>query len=349
MQHELSLFGKRSLKSAAAPVARLFAKLRQSTSRNSHANEVMILGYHRVAADAVSAERDAIYGLVTSAKTFEQHLELVREEYEVLPLGEAVKVVRGERQTARPVAAITFDDGYRDLYDEAWPILKRLGMPATIFLPTAYIGTSKLLDHDRIYWLALKAHERELDLTSLLTGAGLPAEKVSAIAADPRPLSLADHIVYLPSETRERIMSSLENVLGSDLGRPTGTELLTWEMVAEMSETGISFGSHTDHHPVLTLEAEADIERELLNSKRALEEHIRRPSYHFAYPNGRHNTTIKRLLSRIGFDVAVTTERRFNHRGDDLLTLGRVCLCEESTRGLLGQYSSSVARLRLAI
>ncbi len=309
----------------------------------------MILGYHRVVADAAQAERDAIYGLVTSAETFERHLELVREEYDVLPLDEAIKVLRGERKATRPVAAITFDDGYRDLYDEALPVLKRLGMPATVFVPTAYMGTTKLLDHDRIYWLALKASEREIDLAAPLTRAGLAPEKVSAICADPRPLSLAEHIVYLPSEIRERIMGQVEETLGGSLGRPAGADLLTWEMIAEMTEAGISFGSHTDRHPVLTLEAEDEIERELLSSKRALEEHLNQPVRHFAYPNGRSSAAIKRLLQRIGFDVAVTTERRINHGGDDLLALGRVCLCEESTRGMLGKYSSSVARLRLAI
>jgi len=346
----LSIFGKRSLKSSVAPLARLFqAGRRRFKQRQSGASEVMILGYHRIVADVVQAERDAIYGLITSAETFQRHLELVREEYDVLPLDEAVKILRGERRATRPVAAITFDDGYRDLYDEALPVLKRLSMPATVFVPTAYIGTNKLLDHDRIYWLALKAYEREIDLAVPLNRVGLAPEKVSAMCADPRPLSLAKHMVYLPSDLRERILEQLEEALGSELDRPPGTESLTWEMVAEMMEAGISFGSHTDCHPVLTFEAEDKIERELRNSKRALEERLNRSVRHFAYPNGRYSAVIKRLLQRIGFDVAVTTERRINQSGDDLLALGRVCLCEESTRGLSGKYSSSVARLRLTI
>jgi peptidoglycan/xylan/chitin deacetylase (PgdA/CDA1 family) len=350
MPHGLSIFGRRSLKSSTAPFARILrAGQRQFKQRTSSSTDVMILGYHRVVADAAQAERDAIYGLVTSAATLERHLELAREVYDVLPLDEAVKVVRGERKAVRPVAAITFDDGYRDLYDEALPVLKRLGMPATVFVPTAYMGTNNLLDHDRIYWLALRAQERAIDLSAPLKRAGLAPEKVSAICADARPLSLAEHIVYLPSEIRERIMRNLEDALGGDLGRPSGTELLTWEMIAEMTQAGISFGSHTDRHPVLTLETEAEIERELLRSKRTLEERLNRPARHFAYPNGRHSAAIKRLLARLGFEMAVTTERRINQSGDDLFSLGRVCLCEESTRGVLGQYSSSVARLRLAM
>jgi peptidoglycan/xylan/chitin deacetylase (PgdA/CDA1 family) len=349
MPRGLSIFGKRSLKSSAAPFALLAQVGRRLKKNGGDASEVMILGYHRVVADAAQAERHAIYGLVTSAKTFERHLELVREDCDVLPLDEAAKVVRGERKATRPVVAITFDDGYRDLYDEALPVLKRLGMPATIFLPTAYIGTNKLLDHDRIYWLALKARERKLDLAAPLKRAGLTRGKVAAICADPGPLNLADQIVYLPFEIRERIMGYVEEALGSDLGCPAGTELLTWEMIAEMTDAGISFGSHSDRHPVLTLESEDAIERELIASQRTLEAHLKTPARHFAYPNGRHNAVIKRLLARLGFDVAVTTERRINQCGDDPLLLGRICLCEESTRGLLGRYSDAIARLRLVL
>src|SRR5437868_15509479 len=105
----LSIFGKRSLKSSVAPLARLLqAGPRRFRSRDSGASEVMILGYHRIVANAAQAERDAIYGLITSAETFQRHLELVCEEYDVLPLFEAIRILRGARRTSRPVVAITF-------------------------------------------------------------------------------------------------------------------------------------------------------------------------------------------------------------------------------------------------
>src|SRR5581483_3431860 len=117
----------------------------------------------------------------------------------------------------------------------------------------------------------------------------------------------------------------------------------------EMAEGGISFGAHTERHPILTLEDEATIENEIVRSKQALEELLGQPIKHFAYPNGEYNPAVKDVLSRSGFEVAVTTERRVNRAGDELLTLGRICLCEESTRGLTGHYSETVARLRLAV
>jgi peptidoglycan/xylan/chitin deacetylase (PgdA/CDA1 family) len=344
MSSSVAKFGRRAIKSAAAPFAQLFQRL------ESDAGQVTILGYHRVVADIAQAERDSIFGLLTSTETFRRHLELVREQYEVLSLEEAVRVLRGERRAARPVAAITFDDGYRDNYEQAFPVLQRLGLPATIFVPTSYIGTARLLDHDRIYWLAQAARVCRLELAVPLRKAGLAPEKIAALNSKLHPLALAEGLVYLPFDLRERVLGCLEEAVGECAGSyPAGLALLEWEMVAEMAEAGISFGSHSDQHAVLTLEAEPEVERDLVNSKRLLEARLGRPVRHFAYPNGCYSGAIKRLMARAGFEVAVTTERRINRRGDDLLALGRICLCEESTRGLTGRYSRAVARLRLAI
>ena len=135
--NQLELWGKRSLKSLAAPLARGWA-----TARKSRASQVQILAYHRIVADIAQAERTSIAGLVISAATFARQLELVREAYEILSLDEALAVLRGERQVGRAAAVITIDDGYRDVYEQAWPVLRRMGLPAVVYVPTALIGTT---------------------------------------------------------------------------------------------------------------------------------------------------------------------------------------------------------------
>jgi peptidoglycan/xylan/chitin deacetylase (PgdA/CDA1 family) len=158
MTNEILRFGKRALKSSAAPLSRaLDARRWLSNFDGAEAGQVAIFGYHRVVPGIEQAEREAVYGLVTSSETFRRHLQLVRERYEVLSLSEAAAVLRGERQTARAAAVVTFDDGYRDVYDHALPGLKEFGIPATVFVSTSYIGSGQILDHDRLYWLILKA------------------------------------------------------------------------------------------------------------------------------------------------------------------------------------------------
>jgi peptidoglycan/xylan/chitin deacetylase (PgdA/CDA1 family) len=345
---DTSLFWKRSLKSAAATVAPGWAKqpFKRAEQRDS---QVLILAYHRVVASLAQAERDSIYGLVISAESFARHLEIVQERYDVLSMDEALQVFSGKRQGRRPAAVITFDDGYRDVYDNAWPVLQRMNLPAIVYVPTAFMGSNRILDHDRLYWLVLQARAARLDLTKPLEDAGL-APPVAARLATMRPVArVADALNYHPFVLRQAILQRLETAL-RDVAEPCPShyELMSWAMIKEMANGGISFGAHSDHHLILTLESEASVDDELRRSKQRLEEQLQRPIRHFAYPNGYFNSTIKDMVARAGFASAVTTERVIAKRGDDTLALGRISLCEESTRGISGEYSEAIARLRLA-
>ncbi|MGH9839810.1 MAG: polysaccharide deacetylase family protein [Blastocatellia bacterium] len=328
----------------------LRAGMNRVKGRDHHAGKVTILCYHRIVADIAHAERETEVGMVTSVETFRRQMELVREHCEVLTLDEAAAVLRGERSITRTAAVITFDDGYRDFYDLAWPVLRELGLPATVFVPTAYIGSGQMLDHDRFYLYVMKARSRGLSLRVPLVKAGLSAEKVAALCAEVNPLRIYSQLSYLPFALRERSLRCLDDFVGDQQEENlNGFSLLDWEMAREMSRAGIFFGAHTDNHVVLTNEEPQTVEREILRSKQALEERLGRPVRHFAYPTGKYNVAVKDAVARAGFEVAVTTERRLNRRGDDLLALGRICLCEESTRGASGRYSEDVARLRLAV
>lgn len=351
MLTKLRQIGNRSIKSSAAPLLHGLRSGRRWLDGEKHqANQVLILGYHQVVDDITRAEDEAIFGMVISKETFRRQMELLRESYEVLSLETAAAVLRGDAFTQRPAVVITFDDGYRDVYSHAWPILRELNLPATVFVSTAYVNTKQWLDHDLLYWFVRRAKSRGLSLHVPLVKAGLNLHEAARITAEVDPLRICNRLVYQPLARRQAIIQQL----GDFLGEPTPGQfgkfaLLNWAMIHEMAEGGVTFGAHTERHPILTLEDEATIENEIVRNQQALEELLGQPVKHFAYPNGEHNHAVKDVLRRHGFELAVTTERRVNRAGDDLLTLGRICLCEESTRGLTGHYSETVARLRLAV
>lgn len=351
MLTKLRQIGNRSIKSSAAPFLYGWRSGRRWLESEKHqANQVLILGYHQVVADIIRAENEAIFGMVISTETFRRQMELLRERYEVLSLAQAAAVLRGEADTKRPAVVITFDDGYRDVYEQAWPILRQLGLPATVFVPTAYVNTTQWLDHDLLYWFVRRAKARGLSLRVPLIKAGLNLGETAQITAEVDPLRLCDRLVYLPIARRQAIIQQLRDFLGEPPQERSGEfALLDWAMIRELAAGGIAFGAHTARHPILTLEDAPTIESEIIRNRQILEEQLGQPVKHFAYPNGQHNQTAKEVLQRCGFELAVTTERRINRAGDDLLTLGRLCLCEESTRGLTGHYSETVARLRLAV
>jgi len=306
---------------------------------------VNILAYHRVVADITKAEKEAIYGIVVSSATFRRHCELLRKSFDVVSLETARYFLDGERKVVRPLAVITFDDGYLDFYEEAFPILNELGLPATVFLPTDFIGQTKPLAHDRIYWLVKQAFENSVSISAALHRAGM-----TKFAGEKDVLKLTDLIVFLPDELREKVIFEMEKELGSRFQKyPSEYQLLDWEMVREMSRKGISFGVHTANHVVLPLENDSRMETEIVESKRELERRLGEKVDSFAYPNGEYNPKVRNLIAEAGYKIAVTTEKRINRPGADLLTLGRISLCEESTRGFKGVYSPKVAALRLGV
>ncbi len=347
MLKTLNRLGRRTIKSYTASVWRL-----RTVFANSHhgAGRVVILGYHRVAGeDIAQAEREKMYGMVTSRDTFRQHLELIARHSDILSLDDAVAVLQGERAARRGSTVVTFDDGYLDFYEEAWPVLREMGLPAAVFLPTACIGGG-ILDHDRLYRCAVRAKTLELKLQAPLQKAGVGAEQIWQVCAQSDPLEITYRLNGLPLTLRTRVLECLDEFLDRPGGDdPNGFALLDWHLVRKLAACGVVFGAHTENHVTLTVEDQATAAREIARSKHVLEQKLGRPVRHFAYPTGAYNSAIREAVAKAGFVTGVTTERRVNRPGCDLLTLGRLCICEESTRGIGGRYSPHIARLRLVL
>lgn len=335
---------RRSIKSFAS-----LAKVKTAFLKTAP-DSVNIIAYHRVVADIAQAEKDAIYGLVVSSATFRRHCELLRKSFDVVSLETAAHFLDEKRKVSRPLAVITFDDGYLDFYEEAFPILNEFGLPATVFLPTEFIGQAKPLAHDRIFWLVKQASEKRVSMANALIEAGIAKELAGKFAVENDVLKLTESLVYLPNEQREKVILQMERELGEGFeDYPPEYRLLDWEMIREMARKGISFGSHTANHVIMTLEDDSVTKTELAASKKELETRLGGKAVLFAYPNGEYNPAIRNLAAEAGYKIAVTTEKRINRPNADLLALGRISLCEESTRGLKGDYSPAVAGLRLGI
>lgn len=339
-----SLLIKRSIKSAAS-IAKAGLGYPQTANGSIH-----VVAYHRVVADIAKAEREAVYGIVVSSGTFRRHCEMLRRSYDVVSLETAMHFLERGRSVARPMAVITFDDGYQDFYDEAFPVLNELGLPATVFLPTGYIGKETPLPHDRIFWLLKIAMETSTAVPPALRRVGLEDRVCDSLLKRRDLLKATDSLVYLPNELREAVIGALEIELGNRFkSYPSEYRLLDWDMIREMSRKGINFGSHTVDHVILPLESHDIVQSELTESKIELERELGKRIISFAYPNGEYNETIRSAALNAGYKVAVTTKTGMNTTGADLLSLTRTSLCEESTRGINGVYSAKVAGLRLGV
>jgi len=275
---------------------------------------VPILTFHRV-----NDDNDPFMPSLPTA-VFAARMAYIARHYQVLPVAElALRLQQG--RAPRHALALTFDDGYRDNLSHVAPILKRLGLPATIFLVTGHIGTPKELWFDRVAMAFKIATARRVAVgQGRMFPLGTVRERLLALDAALAQLKL------IPDEDRLLAVERLVTAL-----RPSGSErpkrlMLSWDEVAALRGLGFSVGAHTITHPILSRLTPARAWEEIQGSKVAIEKALGEPVNAFAYPNGKagdYNDTVKELVRAAGFSCAVTTRRGLNDTDTPVLELRR--------------------------
>jgi len=290
----------------------------------SKSRSVQILAYHRV-----NNDNDPFLP-ATSCSVFEKQMEFLAQNYNVLTVDRAVDgIVRND--VPENAIALTFDDGYRDNYLNAFPILKRYSLPATIFLATGVIGSKRILWHDQVF-AAFKATSAS-SLADFGAGNGvLDLDSVeSRLAAQSRVL---EYLWTLDQGDRDQAICRLHERLkiSQSAGESTGRIMLSWEEVGEMSRYGIHFGAHTVNHPILSRLSYDDARREIDSSKKAIENALHVPVTSFAYPVGRpadYTPEIKTFIEEAGFRCGLTMVLGNNEAGSDRYELRRIAPWDE--------------------
>jgi peptidoglycan/xylan/chitin deacetylase (PgdA/CDA1 family) len=302
----------------------------------------LVLAYHRMVEDYETAARTEMRSMLTSTSMFERHLDWIGRHFRFVDLDEVGERARTATLFPEPVAAVTFDDGYQDVYDLAAPILKRKGIPAAVFVVTDLVGRPFWQVHDRLYRLVAKGfatwdHPRR-HLQGLLTDLGLPAnDLLRARGTTSSPLLTVSAL--LPGLSRRdvgRVMEYLEGSVGNGFGPVPRT--LTWPRLRQMRDEGFTIGSHTRSHVSLPMESPLTAAGELAGSKRALEQNLGEPSAHFAYPGGEFTPAVVEAAARAGYSYGYTAcPHRDPVRPE--MTIERLLLWERSSIDEDGRFS----------
>jgi peptidoglycan/xylan/chitin deacetylase (PgdA/CDA1 family) len=242
---------------------------------------VVAFSYHRIA--AASATQSMPVG--ATAETLEQQLRLIQRHCDVLSTDQLT-----ERELVEPGrrVIVTVDDCYRDSYTVAFPLFAASGIPATFFLVSGFVDGRATPWWDEIAWIVASSQRDRLD-PSQWWATGLPLRGLGAASTVNKLVRLHRR---LPRSCADDMLAHLASATGS--GRPppecTADQFVTWGMAREMAAAGMSFGGHTDTHPVLTTlpagDQRAEIERSLDRIGTELGE---RPTT-FAYPVGYQET-----------------------------------------------------------
>ena len=306
-----------------------------------------IAGYHRVVEDFRRTSENSIAATLISRGMLERHLEWIGRRFDFVSLDDiGSRLERGQRPR-RPLAAVTFDDGYSDVYEHAFPILRRRGIPAAVFVLTDLVGTSRVPLFDWLYLLldrAWKVWPSPMQgLARIFADLGLEMVATDGTPdASPGPLRIMRILLEtLPQSPLERLASALQAEVGVEECVQDERRPLTWEMLVEMQRAGITIGSHSRTHPLLTREDREKILEETAGSKRDLEARLGITVRHFAYPNGWFNPETVRAVEAAGYRCAYTS---CWHRdpAHPLLTLPRTLLWENSGLGAFGGFSPAI-------
>ena len=313
----------------------------------------LILGYHRVVEDVASGSEDSLPAMAIGRSMLERHLDWVGRHHRFVSLDElGAAAERGEPFT-EPIAAVTFDDGYADVFENAFPLLRRKGVPAAFFVVTDWVGTRDLLVHDRLFLLLEQARARGLR-GRLATRAALQRLAISFTDAWPLEawptgwpyLVLRRLLESGPQARLLRLAADLETEGGLDESTLSALRPMTWEMLEALRDAGMTVGSHTRTHVLLTKEEPERVKSELALSRATLERRLGTRVEHLAYPDGDADTTTAEAVGAAGYRYAYLA---CGHRNpaQPLLTQPRLLLWQKSCVGLRGGFAPAILSCQL--
>lgn len=279
----------------------LFVRMLPTRFTRPRTKYLYIFNYHRVRdMDAPPTSFDE-NGFSINAQQFREQMAWIQKNFQVLAEKELLGLLRGENrlQKEKPLAMVTFDDGYIDNFTVALPILREYKIPAIFFIPTEMVEKRKIGWWDTIAFLVKNCGKREFTFR----GQRYPTGKESKRTAD----------LLIGLRKREKNPAGFleELQLATDTDLPSvaaqSSEIMTWEQLKTAQEFGISIGSHSHSHSILSQMTAADQKKELEESKTILENRLGTKVQALAYPVGTYShftEETKKLAKLCGYEAA---------------------------------------------
>ena len=312
-----------------------------------HRDSIVVVMMHSVMDEGVPSTWVPLRAQL-SRERLDRCLTELGKRYTFVSLDEVAEVLAGVRKPRPYSLALTLDDGYRNQFQLAAPILAKHGAPATIYIVPGHIDSREPFWYDRL----------DYALQSAAADDRGSAEETVRVAPERRGTLREEY-----RRLRERLrVESADDVafnarmheLAADAEKSSGRALRTiierdeWSALAQWSELDridaslVTVGSHTVDHVRLAHVEPAVAEDQLRRSKAQIEGHLGRPCVHFCYPDGSHNDVVADIVRACGYRTATTVEEGINPVGTDLMKIRRMNL---PTEGSMTEMLANVSGL----
>jgi len=243
-------------------------------------NGLYCFNYHRVGEPELTQYDPNVFSC--NEQNFMQQIEYIKENFHVIALDDIDTILK-EKLENQKYALITFDDGYIDNYTTAFPILKKYNVPATFFLATNFINDLTIPWWDKIAYLVRHTKEREVKLSSWSETIDLYQSNVTSSIRQ-----VLKMVKKHKSQGIDDVLFELEQKLNvkhsNNIEHPP--LFMTWNMLKEMNDAGMTFGSQTCSHRIMSHLSIEEQDYEAKESIRILREKLNIQVSAFAYPVG---------------------------------------------------------------
>jgi len=270
-------------------------------------NGVYVFNYHRIGERSESLFDPTVFSC--SESEFEEHLIYLQEHFTIISTNELVELSQNDASINKRYAVITFDDGYRDNYTIAYPLLKKYGMPATFFVATDYLSNGRLAWWDQVAWLVRHCKTNAIRFSDDGETVCLPKGPVDyrvrmALKEFKKDdsTSIDDKLNYLQAFIDLRLPDALANT----------NLFMSWSELYEMTKNGMYVGSHTVSHNILSQLNDEEQFEELFNSKGIIETKLQCNVEAIAYPVGGIDCfdDVSRVYAKqIGYKIGFSFEK----------------------------------------
>jgi len=320
--------------------------LRWVRNRIASSSGILILTLHRVLDDSEFERSDSPAGMVIRRQTYEQLLDYLKTNFDVIALsGNSANWWHAGR---RPRIAITFDDGWTDTLETAYPLAEKNQLPIAVFICPGLAGLSSPFWPETICraWKTASLSPAAIaTFSAICAESGIIGEWRTGVSSGKNLEWLLAAIKDLTPENRNKLVqrsSAFVTEDGIDLAISRLESTMNWDDTKALSLAGVQIGSHTQHHEILTRLSMQQAQREIGESKIEIESRLGVPCRMIAYPNGSWSRPVRDIVEQLGYSQAFTNAPGVWRQQTDPFVIPRVNLWEGSLTNAVGEFSAAV-------